>query len=340
MEHFKRYLDQIKAEEELKEKTKIYLRKTLSETKKDEVVTYHRTYSHMKKVLAFACTFVLVFSLAAAGYAYYMAPVNYVSLDINPSVEIALNALDRVVSVKATNADGEILIYGEHMFNSSLENAVNRLVQKAADRGYVNQDGSSVIAVTVESDNEEKAKQLQEKGSNGVDLAMSNKNTFAAVYSDCSDLALRDEAKALDISPGKYKMIMMLQTLDPNITVAQYKDAKVHEIISKADEILQDDAALENKNEETKEISAIVKDTIKEVKENQGKAAEKEKGGNQQNQDNTPNGNSDNAHQNENTTVNPDPSKGRSDKDDTEVDSDDSDKTEDENDQNETDHAD
>lgn len=340
MEHFKRYLDQIKADEELKEKTKIYLSKTLSGAKKDDAVTHHRTKINMKKVLAFACTFVLVFSLAAAGYAYYMTPVNYVSLDINPSVEIALNAFDKVVSIKATNTDGETLIYGEHMFNSSLENAVNRLVQKAADHGYVNQDGSSVIAVTVESDNEEKAKQLQEKGSNGVDLAMSNKNTFAAVYSDCSDLELRDEAKALDISPGKYKMIMMLQTLDPDITVAQYKDAKVHEIISKADEILQDDAALENKNEETKEISAIVKDTIKEVKENQGKAAEKEKEKNQQSPDNTPKGNSDNAHQSRNTPVGPDPSKGRNYTDETEVDSEDSGKTKDENDQSETDHAD
>lgn len=313
MERFKRYLDQIKAEEELKEKTKIYLRETLAGAKKDEVVTHHRTYAHMKKILAFACTFILAFSLAAAGYAYYMAPVSYVSIDINPSVEIALNALDRVVSIKATNDDGETLIYGEHMFNSSLENAVNRLVQKAADRGYVNQDGSSVIAVTAESDNEEKATQLQEKGSNGVNLAMSEKNTFAAVYSDCSDLALRDEANAQGISPGKYKLIMMLQTLDPGITVAQYKDAKVHEIISKADDILQDNVTLENKNEETKEIFDIVKDTIKDVKENQGKAAEKEKKQNQLNPENTPNGNSDNAHQNQNTTGKPDPSKGRND---------------------------
>jgi hypothetical protein len=44
--------------------------------------------------------------LAVGGYAFYNTPINYVSFDVNPSVELGLNFFDKVVSCEACNEEG------------------------------------------------------------------------------------------------------------------------------------------------------------------------------------------------------------------------------------------
>jgi len=244
MDSFKKYMDKVKAEEELKEKAKDYVRAALaseSQNRKDNI--YLRGGRSMrKKVLITVASIAICLGVSGGGYAYYTTPVNYVSLDINPSVELGINAFDTVVTVEPANEDGQALVEGlpedQDLTGIPVEEAVADLVEEAVDQDYIADDGSTVIAVTAESDDEEDALDLQEKSAAGVSLAMSNKKVIAAVYKDCSDLALRTEAKALGISPGKYKLIKMLQTLDPEITVDQYKDAKVSQIIGDANQIL------------------------------------------------------------------------------------------------------
>ena len=53
----------------------------------------------MKKNIALALLVGVILSLAGGGYAYAKTPVAYVSMDINPSVELGVNAFDKVVSV-------------------------------------------------------------------------------------------------------------------------------------------------------------------------------------------------------------------------------------------------
>ena len=48
----------------------------------------------MKKLVFVACVAFLVCGLSTGGYAYYKAPVAYLSLDINPSVELAVSNLN------------------------------------------------------------------------------------------------------------------------------------------------------------------------------------------------------------------------------------------------------
>lgn len=51
----------------------------------------------------------LCFLMAGAGgYTVYSRPVSYISIDVNPSIELAVNRFDRVVSAKATTQTGRI----------------------------------------------------------------------------------------------------------------------------------------------------------------------------------------------------------------------------------------
>lgn len=270
MEYFNGYLNNVKASDELKEHTKTFLLNSFDETEMKKF----KNNKKMKLIFACACAFTVVLFSAFGGYAYYNTPVNYVSLDINPSVELGLNAFDTVVSVDPANADGESIVQEENVLNMPVEDAIDSLVEEATDQGFVKDDGSTVIAVTAESQDDDKAEQLQEKSTNGVSLAMSNKKAIAAVYADCSDLSLRTEAKDLGISPGKYKLIKMLQTLDPTITVDQYKDAKVSEIISKANVLIKDSGIVFDKGEDAQDTLDKMQDAAEDMGENKVKVAE------------------------------------------------------------------
>ena len=59
--------------------------------------------------LAVVCTIALL-AIGIGGNFWLLEPVSYVSIDINPSMELALNRFDRVISVTAYNPQGDELI--------------------------------------------------------------------------------------------------------------------------------------------------------------------------------------------------------------------------------------
>ena len=248
--HIKSALNQIKAEDELIEKTDAFLRKNLSEDKNSNVISIEKRsgFSMKKKIAIAACLAVFICGASIGGYAYYKTPVSYLSLDINPSVELGVNSFSRVVSATGYNADGKTILEGKDVVNSSVENAVNTLVKSASDKGFIASDGSTIIAVTSETDKQDTAKELENDAEKGADEAVKSEDKEAVVYKDNVALARRDEAVKLGITPGKLNLIQKLQKLDPTITVDQYKDAKVKDIMKKTIELRKTAKAQEMKN--------------------------------------------------------------------------------------------
>lgn len=224
----------------------------------------------MKKTIFIILFAIVLLAASATGVYAYTTPVKYISLDINPSVELAVNTFNIVIDAQAMNEDGETILEGHTVKNMPVEKAVNTLVESAVDNNYIAANGSSVISITTEAEDEEENEELQEQCSNGVSLAMSNKSAIAAMYQNSSDPALREEAKTLGISPGKYKLIKMLQTIEPTITVEEYKDAKVNEIIRKANELLVASGYEGKQNEELDEIADQLQGVNEELEENEG----------------------------------------------------------------------
>lgn len=240
MNSFSEYMDKVKAEKELKEKTETFVRTALlnaEQKAQDSGLEFRKKRFFKNKFLvavsAAACTIMVV-----AGNAYYHMPVNYVSLDINPSVELGINSFGRVVSVQAYNEDGLQLLGDSEYSNLSVEDAISTLVLDASEQGFIAEDGTTVIAVTAESDNKEAAAELQSDIEEGANSALSLNGISAVVYSDYADLQIREQSAEMGISPGKLRLILILQELDPSITIEDYKDAKITDIISKASELL------------------------------------------------------------------------------------------------------
>ncbi|MGX8795880.1 anti-sigma-I factor RsgI family protein [Fusibacter sp. JL298sf-3] len=70
-----------------------------------------------------------------------------VTVDINPSVALSLNKNDKVVQVEAINEDAKSLAL-QTLKGLSIEEAAERLIDQAEDKGFISDDDDAVILIT------------------------------------------------------------------------------------------------------------------------------------------------------------------------------------------------
>lgn len=246
--HFKSALDQIKADEALVSKTEIYLRDTLAKKQNPQRPELKKwRMMDMKKFAIAACAALL---LIGGGGVAYATPVSYMSLDINPSVELGVNVFGQVVSAEGYNEDGKTVLSEIKVTGTNVTEAVNTVIDSAAEKGFIAEDGTTVVSLTAETDKDSTAAKLNEDAEAGVEEALVENGKSAEVRKDQVALARRDEARELGISPGKLNLIQKLQAVDPTVTVDQYKDAAVKDIM-KAIKGNKDNPAKNDKKDET-----------------------------------------------------------------------------------------
>lgn len=277
---FKSALNKIQVEDELLENTEKYLREKLDNRQNEKIVYLNKgSEKQRKKLLVASVAAVFIIGALVGGYAFLNTPVAYMSIDINPSIELGINAFNRVVTAEGLNQDGQTVLEGQNIINRNLSKALELIINSAAEKKYIEDDGTSVISITVESNNKNKADDLSDVGERAVNRSMDKKRIAAIIYKNCSDLSLRREAKELGISPGKFKLIKRLQALDPSITVEDYKYAKVAEILQKLRELIDaadtDDPNLSKRKEEAIKALEDVLKRLEIAKERQAKLEEK-----------------------------------------------------------------
>lgn len=97
---------------------------------------------NMKKVLGlFALSFALVLALWIGLNEFSPVDKNLVTtivaIDINPSFEVSVNALDNVVKIEAMNDDAET-IEVDDLIGMKVEDAVDLIVQRSIEAGFIN----------------------------------------------------------------------------------------------------------------------------------------------------------------------------------------------------------
>lgn len=232
---FKSALDQIKAEDALISKTEVYLKDSLTRngnSKINEFIKWRLLTLKKKLAIATCCLVVLLTLGVGSGvYGYYQTPVSYLSLDINPSVELGINTFGRVVKAEGYNNDGKKILNGINVKGSDVTTAIDILVKSAVNNGYIAKDGSSVISLTSETDDKNIATNIETEAETGAKEALTDSGEKAEVLKDNVALARRDEARKLGITPGKLNLIQKLQRVDQTATVDQYKNAAVKDIM-------------------------------------------------------------------------------------------------------------
>jgi hypothetical protein len=205
-ERFKSALDGIEADEALVSKTEARLRNELTQGRHSRTKSMKGSMYNMKKFAIVACMALL---LIGSGFAY-ATPTSYLSVDINPSVELGINTFGIVVSAEALNEDGEDILSGIDVTGIKVKKAVNIIVDAAADKGFLKDDGSSFVSLTAATDDKEKADKLTRDAEEGTEDALAENEIAAEVGQAAISHARRDAAREAGISPGKMNLIQKL----------------------------------------------------------------------------------------------------------------------------------
>lgn len=190
----------------------------------------------LRSLATAACFFVLIGTMSIAGYGYYNHPVNYIDVDINPSLELAVNNFDRVVDVTFFNSDAEELISADSLTGKKPEEAVSQILQAASDSGYIVEGEASVVSLVAYGSDETKATAVLQ---DCVEAA-ADKNEDVAVYSTTVTSDLKSEADAACISAGKLNLIKMVQELDTNAKVEDLRDDSITSIVDQLSYLASD----------------------------------------------------------------------------------------------------
>lgn len=212
--------DSVKAGEELKSLTKEYLR-----TARQREGRQRRRADTGKPVFrrAFAGLCVmLALVLGGGGYFFMGIPVSYVSIDVNPSIELALNRLDRVISAEAYNEDGIIILNTISVGGMYYTEAVEQLVKSEAMQPYLSENAG--LTFTVASGSAQKENALL----GGIESTSGCREHGGLGYG--ADIGTVQEAHDNGLSLGKYAAYQVLSQYDGSITADDCHDMTMSEI--------------------------------------------------------------------------------------------------------------
>lgn len=211
-EKLKAAFDQVRAEEELKERTKEYLSEKVYARKKK------RTSPLRNFAVAAACA-LLVF-LAGGSYLYF-TPTAYISVDVNPSLELGINRFDRIVSVTGYNEDGKALADSLDLKYMDYSDALEALLADQDMEVYLSDNADVVLTVAGKS--ESQSSQILET----VESCVSDHENVHCHSGDTEEI---HHAHNAGLSFGKYQAYLTLKKLDPSVTLEEIQDMTMSQI--------------------------------------------------------------------------------------------------------------
>lgn len=200
----------VRAEESLKQDTLAYLRKEISRRQKVK----RRVWAY-----AVACA-ALLLTVSVLFQGLYTTPVSYISIDVNPSIELALNLFDRVVSCEGYNEDGQQLVSEVDVSNMTYTEAVETLLSSSQMQGYLNQQGAKLV-FTVSSDKQEE-----------LAAGLQNCQGYQEHHASChtAEVGTMQAAHEAGLSVGRYQVYQELLENGVSITPEECRNLSMREL--------------------------------------------------------------------------------------------------------------
>lgn len=179
-----------------------------------------------------AAAAVLVLILGIAGGNYWMKAETVVSLDVNPSVSLALNRMERVVRAEALNEDGKVILGDMDLKGTDGDVAVNALIGAMLKEGYLSEMENSVL-LSVVNDDSEKGSELQQKLLHSVQQAFEGAAIQGAVLSqnlNTENEEVRQLAREYKISQGKAALALQLDNQTTRLDISDIAALSINDI--------------------------------------------------------------------------------------------------------------
>lgn len=209
----KEALDQVHASQALKARTRRQVLQAMEAQRKP-------TRAVWKPICALAACLLLVV-VGLGGYRFYFTPTSVISIDINPSLEVDVNRLGRVIGLHGYNEDGEAFVATLDVLHHSYQQAVDEILGSETILDCLNQGGFLSVSVVELSGN-----QGEEITAYVSDCTSGHHNV------SCSTISSHEahEAHHVGLSYGKYEIYLQILAYDPDFTPEEANDMTMREL--------------------------------------------------------------------------------------------------------------
>ena len=155
-----------------------------------------------------------------------------ITLDVNPSIEIDVDANDTVTRVTPLNSDARIVVGSMDFAGSGLDVTVNALIGSMLTNGYLDDLRNSIL-VSVTNGDSARASALQQSVSGMIESALGTGGLQGAVVSQTltPDESLSSLAVSYNITEGKAALIKKVVAADPTLTVESLVNLPINDIV-------------------------------------------------------------------------------------------------------------
>ncbi|MBO0997110.1 anti-sigma factor domain-containing protein [Bacillus sp. SD075] len=160
---------------------------------------FHSTFKRTA-VLSIASTFLILFSFLPS---YFSGPVSaYMTIDVNPSIELELDNDLEVLKLTGLNEDGKLVIDQlKDWEGKDIKTVTNRIVETTKQLGYWKGNKQIIVSTTLLKKNKELDKDLKKEIKEISEQDNVSKTRMKVIQATKSD---RKQAREQGISTGKY----------------------------------------------------------------------------------------------------------------------------------------
>lgn len=137
--------------------------------------------------------------------------INYVSIDINPSISLTVQ-YGVVFAAAAYNDDASGILLSVNVVGMTAEEAVAALINTFASEGYISADNQdAAIVITVHGQNEQ---ELVTSLEGAASASLEGLGITCDVVASAVEFEIAQEAEAVGMTPGKYMIVQYLAEQD------------------------------------------------------------------------------------------------------------------------------
>ena len=233
--------------------------------------TQRSTAFYLKKAASMVAAILLVAFLGLGAYSWTI-PVQYINIDINPSVELVINRYNRIIRQNPLNDDGEKLLESVDLQLQKYEKGVHAVIETAKSLGYLADERDVLISIS-SSDSD-----LRQKTQEEIKKKVPQKAEVMVFDSAEHDRSVRE-----GLSPGKSRMIGKVMESGTNLTEEELAAAPVKDLMlrvkenKKMNQELEKEAKHQEKlrKEQEKAAQKENRETVGDQKGNQDKDSNK-----------------------------------------------------------------
>lgn len=196
----------------------------------------------------------------------YAEPYAYVTLDINPSIELGINRAYEVISINYFNNDGKIVMENLAVKGQNVDIALKNIVDKAMSLGYFKNKKIGAVLITAVPNskydnfinNKTKVKdELSNLIAKEEELLEKAENYKVNISIETLNPETREQANEKDISAGRQYLIdNAKKSGTTDITDEEIKKANITELFNKHGANVLDEKALKDYQKDNKDFGA------------------------------------------------------------------------------------